>query len=221
MEGREKCAQEPARGESTANLRRFVVRLQVSHASQEAWVREVDGLKLWFSRVPSSSGYRCVQHRGEKFAVFDRQGCQPTLLGYFDSRVDAAVAYAKFRLQATTAAPFFTLYWTDECGCGLWCEQDFEIPHSSMREAAIDCAASIQNAMRKQGDSSFVTSVNGMQLHLSASSVTGYQGVYRVCTNPMRYEAQLRQGRTVTKLGRFHDPLAAAIRYAWYCRELH
>lgn len=68
-------------------------------------MREVDGLRLWLSRVPSSSGYRCVQHRGDKFVVYDRRSSCAKLLGYFDSSVEGAVAYAKFRLQVAICSP--------------------------------------------------------------------------------------------------------------------
>lgn len=101
----------------------------------------------------------------------------------------------------------------------LACNQHFEVPFDNRRQAAIDAAAKTQKLMQDRGETSFVEVVDGMRLHLSSSSVTGYQGVYRVSVTPLRYEVQIRRNGATTRLGKFPNTLAAAIRFAWYCKE--
>jgi len=141
---------------------------------------EAEGLRLHLSRR-ASTGYKgvCLQ-KGRFRASCTRDG-RSLFLGYFDSAVEAAVAYAL-----------------------------------AVGEAAAEEGDEEEGGEGEQESEGPVTEAEGLRLHLSSRSSSGYKGV-RQATNSDRFEARYTNSGTRSTnryLGNFDSAVEAAVAYA-------
>ena len=74
-----------------------------------------------------------------------------------------------------------------------------------------------QEGVAVEPSAAVVTEAEGLQLHLSYSSATGYRGV---CLIGSRFQAYYVLKSTKKYLGRFDTAVEAAVAYARYLRSL-
>ena len=151
-----------------------MLRLRINNARSEAWITEVDGLRLWLAtsedRKPAASGYRGVKlykKTGRFWVGINRTTA--SYLGVCSSAVEGAVMYATRRLQDERLTP------ADVDATGRLLDEG-----SSRRDTAIEAVKAAERAerlAREAGQTEVVSVVDGLRLHLSASSCTGYKGV--------------------------------------------
>ncbi|EOD21073.1 hypothetical protein EMIHUDRAFT_101766 [Emiliania huxleyi CCMP1516] len=127
---------------------------------------EAEGLRLHLSNS-NSTGYRGVHKHSGRFRAQHRVNGRIVYLGYFDTAVEAAVAYARSvgEYQPPTQPP-----------------------------------------------PSVAAEAEGVRLHLSSSSSTGYLGVWEEASG--RFRAQHRVDGMHAGLGSFHTAVEAAVAVA-------
>ena len=165
-------------------------------------VSEANGLALYLSSA-SASGYLGVQHRPKAFAInpYVAHGPPPEkrYLGNHATALDAAVAYAQF-------------VGGGEGGGGSMlglCGNDDDLLERAWGEAE-----------PRNGAPPIVTHAEGLQLHLSVRSTTGYLGVgYRPTDTPMKPYQAKGPAPQRRHIGYYTNPVEAAVAYAAYMKE--
>jgi hypothetical protein len=161
-------------------------------------VAEVEGVQLHLSEQ-SITGYKGVTYEGERSRPFKAVAwCagRGIALGYFETALAAAIAYAHFMAGTGTAKEVGAL------------EDAQEARDNEKEEEAEERAAAAAEAA--------VAEAEGVQLHLSSSSSTGYKCVRRMSkgTNSRPFMARGRRDGRVISLGCFATAREAAVAYA-------
>ncbi|EOD20879.1 hypothetical protein EMIHUDRAFT_117407 [Emiliania huxleyi CCMP1516] len=201
---RSRCSPTPTRGGKRsptglvhlAKCKRRVLNAQAKEAAPEA-----EGLRLHLSHT-SSTGYRGVWRLASgRFVAHRDRAHRRTMrpadgkkasIGYFDTAVEAAVAYARAVGEAAAAA-------------GKASDSDEREPGGEA--AAAESSDAGEPAERQAAE--VVAEAEGLRLHLSSNNSTGYKRVSKQASG--RFKAQ-RQGYVT--IGTFDTAVEAAVAYA-------
>ena len=164
-----------------------------------------EGISLHVSCL-SSTGYKGVCLTGHTRYQAQYQG--KVHIGCFDSAVEAAVAYAKYvqslggaGAEAQTREESVEAWGNDAEAAGADDEDDMDDQEEAM-----------------EVDGSVATASQGVSLHLSGKSSTGYKGV--CWTQTGRYQAGTQRDGKHIHIGRFDTAVEAAVAYAKYVQSL-
>ncbi|EOD31694.1 hypothetical protein EMIHUDRAFT_468124 [Emiliania huxleyi CCMP1516] len=164
---------------------------------------EAEGLRLHLSSS-SSTGYKGVyEHHSGRFEVRGARHMangRQVALGFFDTAVEAAVAYA--RAQAGRAGGSDRT--ATEAGAAEGTEAEGV---EEAEEAEVEGSAGATSSPPSEAE--------GLRLHLSSSSVTGYRNVRKSTKKVGRFEAlHYMAGKRKVHLGSFDTAVEAAVAYA-------
>ena len=191
-------------------------------AAVEALVAEVaEGLRLHLSS--SSTGYKGVYKHHARFMARHRVGGRLVSIGYFDTAVEAAVAYARAVGEAPEAGSAVAAGGQASAAPLGEAAEGAAAAEPSVEEAVTAAAAGTEQpapleegaaAAAAAAEAPLAEEAEGLRLHLSSSSSTGYKGVYKGDSRNGRFEAKHRvAGRQVT-VGRFDTAVEAAVAFA-------
>jgi len=198
-----------------------------SAAAAEAPVAEAEGMRLHLSSS-SSTGYKGV-YKGDRgnSGRFRAQtyrsgpGGENCHLGFFDTAVEAAVAYARAVMEEAAAEVEETQQREEQreqrpnSNKPNAAEREMQRLASDLlapalrRRAAAASAAEAEAAAATQP----VSEADGLRLHLFDKNATGYKGV-RTSDSGRRFEARRKVDGRCVSLGHFDTAVEAAVAYA-------
>ena len=207
-----------------------------------ALVAKAEGLRLHLSSS-SATGYRGVFKNGSRFQAKQQVDGRQVCYGYFGTAVEAAVAYARAVGEDTPAVAAEPAVVAAEAevvaeaeGLRLHLSSNSATGYKGVHEQSGRFQAKHKVDRRNQSLGFFGTAVEaavayaravgappavaaeaeGLRLHLSSSSATGYKGVYTSGRGVYgsRFRAQHTVGRETVCYGYFGTAVEAAVAYA-------
>jgi len=176
--------------------------LSAGRSSASLVITESDGMSLHLS-AKSSTGYAGVSDKtGRKRSKpFEVKGPKDRYLGAFDSAVEGAVCYAKFMQSGAS----------DVAQALMGLDAEPSLPPTDEDTGPADSS-----------NGQLVAEAEGMALHLSSKSSTGYAGVYHKKgsrTKPYRVFSPREENRKRQLLGYFSTAVEAAVCYARFVQQ--
>ncbi|EOD41433.1 hypothetical protein EMIHUDRAFT_448797 [Emiliania huxleyi CCMP1516] len=211
---------------------------ELLEALQRFATSQAEGLRLHLSSS-SSTGYKGVRADRSRFKAQRRVGGRLLSIGTFNTAVEAAVAWARAVGEyqpptVATEADGLRLHLSSSSNAGYRCvfqhasgrRSRFQAQHKVGGRVAVqysdgalypgeivgfDGASSLYSVREAAPAAPLVTEAEGLQLHLSSSTSTGYSGVR---ADRSRFKAQRRVGGRMVYLGSFATAVEAAVAYA-------
>jgi hypothetical protein len=159
--------------------------------------KQAEGLTLVLNEG-SSTGYKGVRPKGDRFMAEIWEDGRNVSLGRYDTAVEAAVAYARHAAPKGGGA------------AAAAAARGATAAAAAPRPSAAAAASPRGKAVAPRGGAKLVKTVHGIELHLNEACSTGYKGVFPARNN--RFEA--RAGKKKQYLGIFDTAVEAAEAYA-------
>ena len=171
---------------------------------EEELLEEVDGIKLHLSSN-NATGYKGVFAQHGRFQAALSSNGNRHSIGYFPTAVEAAVAYARYLDTAAREQ-------VEESESDGEAEQNVYGLRNQVNETQqAGPGASGESLIREIQGVQILEEVDGIKLHLSSKSATGYKGV---CEQDGRFRASVSSNGQQRHLGYFPTAVEAAIAHA-------